>query len=119
MTFIDKRNIYLFGRERWRVIFIIFYWFTYDNAGNQAWLIGVGTVNGNVATFDDALISFGTRFGSNFDPKAVQLPRWGSVDFTLVNCREITVDYTSTDPAFGSGQLHARRLVTPAGLSCN
>lgn len=98
---------------------MVFYWFTYDDAGNQAWLIGVGAVNGNVATFDDARISFGTRFGSNFDPAAVQLPRWGDVTFTQLNCKEITVDYASVDPVYGSGQLHARRLVTPAGLSCN
>ncbi len=98
---------------------IVFYWFTYDNAGNQAWFLGVGTVSGNVATFNDARISSGTRFGANFDPAAVQLPRWGDVSFTLLNCKEITVDYASVDPAYGAGQLNARRLVTPAGLSCN
>jgi len=98
---------------------IVFYWFTYDNAGNQAWLIGVGTVNGTVMTFDDVRISSGTRFGTNFDPNAVQLPLWGSVTFTQVNCNEITVDYASTDAAFGSGQLNARRLAGLAGLSCN
>ncbi len=98
---------------------MLMYWFTYDNAGKQSWFIGVGTVSVNVVTFDDVLISSGTRFGENFDPQAIAFDHWGTVNLTVHGCNEMTVDYASADVAYGSGQLNAQRLISLRGVSCN
>ncbi len=98
---------------------VVMYWFTYDDAGNQAWFIGVGNANGDVVTFDDVLISSGTSFGASFDPEAVVLEHWGTVTLTISGCNEITVDYASTDARYGAGQLKAARLVALKGLGCS
>lgn len=97
----------------------LIYWFTYDDEGKQSWLFGVGTASADLLTFDDMLISSGTRFGENFDPQDVAFDHWGIVNLTVHGCNEITVDYASVDAAYGSGQLHAQRLVSLQGLPCN
>ena len=97
---------------------VVMYWFTYDDAGNQAWLIGVGLVNGNTIAFDDVLIASGTQFGPAFDPGAVMLDSWGMVTMTVSGCDAITVEYASIDSRFGTGALNAQRLVSLAGINC-
>ncbi len=98
---------------------MVMYWFTYDDTGKQAWFIGVGAVNGDIVTFDDVLISSGTRFGEVFDPQSVVLEHWGTVTLTVNGCSDMTVDYASTDVRYGSGQLNAQRLISLKGLTCN
>ena len=97
---------------------VVMYWFTYDDSGNQAWLIGVGELNGDSIAFDDVLIASGTVFGEAFDPNAVELTHWGTVTMTVSGCDAITVEYSSVDQRFGSGLLNAQRLVALAGIDC-
>ena len=52
-------------------------WYTYDKLGNQAWLSGVGEVNGNTITVPNALITRGGIFGCSFNPETVQRNHWG------------------------------------------
>lgn len=98
---------------------LLMYWFTYDNTGKQSWFIGIGLVSANEVVFDDVLITSGTRFGENFDSKAIVFDHWGTVDLTLHGCDTMTVDYASDDARYGSGRLEAQRLIFVAGMPCN
>lgn len=62
------------------------YWFTYDEAGNQRWLIGVGNVAGDHIDFPEMLVASGGRFGPDFDPGDVVLETVGSVSMTFTDC---------------------------------
>ncbi len=65
--------------------------FTYDAAGNQAWLLGVGAPEGDmVATSVE--ITEGPAFGSGFDPNDVVRTPWGTANFLFVSCTEGTVE---------------------------
>ncbi|MFW5927098.1 MAG: hypothetical protein ACOCSR_03515, partial [Wenzhouxiangella sp.] len=77
-------------------------WFTYDDAGNQKWLIGTdaGIVNNQITM---TMTEFsGPVFGPDYDPGDVVTENWGTVSFTFDDCRTGTVHYNSTT-GFGSG----------------
>ncbi len=59
--------------------------YTYDNFGNQMWLIGPGNVNGSVAVID-FYIAEGGIYGSGFDPELVNEVHWGTGIFTFTEC---------------------------------
>ena len=94
------------------------YWFTYDDNGSQAWIFGTGLLQDGRIRVDQAQISSGGLFGSDFDPATVQFSGWGQFELNL-ECAAGSVDYHSSLPAFGSGHLDLIRLTTIAGLSCS
>ena len=65
------------------VVVVSFY--TYDTQGQQMWIIGVGTVNGNVFELDFE-ITDGGIYGSAFDPLLVNHYPWGTGTFTFSSC---------------------------------
>lgn len=91
------------------------YWFTYDGQGNQAWLAGVGTIQGNTATVP-VILTRGGVFGPAFEPGAVDRQGWGSLTFTFDSCDTGSVAY---NVGFGAGTLALRRLTRPEGLVCD
>jgi N-acetylneuraminic acid mutarotase len=96
----------------------VVYWFTYDPQGRQAWTLGVGTRNGNRIDITENNITRGTRFGSGFNPAAVQLVRWGTLSLTFTDCNNVDVTYASTLPGYGSSARRATRLTAMAGAVC-
>ncbi len=68
-------------------VIIVVSFYTYDSAGNQAWLIGAGAVDGNIA---EIVLEFpeGAYWGADFDPNDVPDPRpiWGTGMFTFSSC---------------------------------
>jgi hypothetical protein len=94
------------------------YWFTYDDAGRQVWLIGAGTRQGAALELADVYIAGGTRFGDAFDPGAVALRRWGKMRFEFRDCDRLRVEYDADEPGYGSGQHDAVRLTHLASLPC-
>lgn len=96
----------------------IVYWFTFTPDGQQAWTVGSGTREGTRLRIDDNRIARGTRFGSAFDPAAVQLQAWGSLDFDFASCGAATLSYNSTLPGWGSASRAPVRLTTLAGGTC-
>lgn len=94
------------------------YWFTYDDAGRQVWLIGAGTRQGDTLELADVYIAGGTRFGTAFDPAAVALRRWGRMRFDFLACNRLRVEYQADEPGYGSGQHDAVRLTELASLPC-
>lgn len=70
------------------------YWFTYDEEGEQRWLIGVGEIEGDRIEFPEMLVTSGGRFGPDFDPGEVVLEVAGSVSMTFSNCNNGQFEYS-------------------------
>jgi len=90
-------------------------WYTYDGEGNQVWLLGVGLIEGNTITIDNMQRTSGGVFGPLFDPAAVEIIPWGSLQVEFIDCNSANFTYKST---FGTGVLHATRLTALSGLGC-
>ncbi|MFU8832518.1 MAG: zinc-dependent metalloprotease family protein [Wenzhouxiangella sp.] len=93
-------------------------WYTYDDNANQIWLVGTGTVNGDVLHFEQMLTTSGTWFGEDFDADDVDRRHWGSMTFTFTDCNSAVVDYASVNPDFGSGTMFPQRITRLSGLDC-
>jgi hypothetical protein len=96
----------------------VVYWFTYTPQGRQAWTIGIGTRDGDRLVIDDNLITRGTRFGSAFDPAAVERIGWGRIELTFVDCNTVDVAYDSTQVGYGAAQRRAVRLTALVSAVC-
>lgn len=64
---------------------IVISFYTYDNTGQQMWLIGTGDVDGSVAVID-FYVTEGGFYGSAFDPELVNKTFWGTGIFTFSEC---------------------------------
>jgi len=60
-------------------------YYTYDNAGNQVWLIGNALTDGDSATIP-VIIAEGATFGAGFDPDDVVRTDWGTLEFIFNSC---------------------------------
>jgi hypothetical protein len=98
---------------------MVAYWFTYDDQGRQAWMIGEARVMGRTLWIEDLLISGGARFGDDFDPAEVQLEYWGSFGFLFEACGTGSMRYASIDPRFGAGSLAPVQLAGLAETDCS
>ena len=70
---------------------IVISFYTYDNFGQQMWLIGPGNVDGSVAVID-FYVTEGGFYGSGFDPALVNEVHWGTGIFTFTECATGSVD---------------------------
>lgn len=70
---------------------IVISFYTYDNSGQQMWLIGTGDVDGSVAVID-FYVTEGGFYGSGFDPELVNKAFWGTGIFTFSECATGVVD---------------------------
>ncbi|MDJ0652792.1 MAG: S8 family serine peptidase [Xanthomonadales bacterium] len=61
----------------------VVYWFTYDNQGNQFWIVGVGEIDRNSVVITDSDYTRGGLFGDNFDPDTVERIPWGAMAFSF------------------------------------
>jgi hypothetical protein len=100
------------------------WWFTYDNAGNQAWITGDGTVSadGRSVVFppESLVITRGTRFGDALDPDAVQRIPFGELRFEFDDCMSGTAQATPILDGFDPVSYQLTRLTIPVGLGgCN
>lgn len=94
------------------------FWFTFDNAGNEVWILGVGRIAGNQIHMD-AIRTRGGRFPPNFNPASINRPGWGTLDFTFASCDRASVRWNSTDAAFtAAGSLDLQRLTSVVGTAC-
>ncbi|RPH98342.1 MAG: hypothetical protein EHM68_04825 [Lysobacterales bacterium] len=97
---------------------MVVYWFTYDDQGRQAWLIGEARVEGRTLWIEEMLITGGARFGADFDSADVQLTMWGEFGFLFEDCALGQLRYASTDPRFGEGTLLPVHLAQLAATDC-
>ncbi|GAB4191230.1 MAG: hypothetical protein Tsb002_19730 [Wenzhouxiangellaceae bacterium] len=93
-------------------------WFTYDDQGQPMWLLGSGTISGNHLQIAQVQVTSGGRFGDDYDPDQVERRHWGEWTLELA-CDQVTLDYSSVDPRFSSGQWQLARGLTLAGRDCD
>ncbi|HJU40602.1 MAG TPA: plastocyanin/azurin family copper-binding protein [Tahibacter sp.] len=94
------------------------FWFTFDNAGNPAWLVGSGTVDGARVVMSVSRSS-GGRFPPNFDANAIVARPWGTWTFTFSDCDNGAVAWTTNDAAFtAAGMMALKRLTAIRGGEC-
>ena len=89
---------------------VVVYWFTYDNIGKQAWMIG--TLAGD---FDDGValpmvLTAGGNFGVGFDPDNVQVLGNGKADMTIVCGGPMTVSFSGGSSKFPAVDLNLQLL---------
>jgi hypothetical protein len=97
---------------------MVVYWFTYDDQGRQAWLIGEARVEGRTLWIEEMLITGGARFGADFDSADVALTEWGEFGFLFEDCALAQLRYASTNPRFGEGTLQPVHLAQLAATDC-
>ena len=94
---------------------IAVYWFTYssDGDGKQMWLLGVGPMVGNQASFDFAVPN-GGRFNA---PSAVINEIWGSGVISFSDCEHGSLSYNSADNSI-SGTIDVVRITEDVVCAC-
>jgi hypothetical protein len=94
----------------------IIYWYVYDTEGNPIFLVTDATNDGRTASGTTYYYS-GMKFGE-FNPDDNVQQVWGQASLTTDFCDSGTFDYSSTDPAFGSGSIHMVKLTDVEGVKC-
>ncbi len=92
------------------------YFYTYDDAGNQMWLIGQGAANGDTAVLSMQVTS-GPVYGDDYDPDDVLREDWGTLTFKFTSKNAGTVLREST-MGFGTDTVDIVRLTSVTGLVC-
>lgn len=98
---------------------LLAYWFTFDELGNQAWLIADGGVDesGTSATLDAQIVQ-GGEFPPTFDPEAVDRIPWGTIRFEFEDCSSALMSWETGAAGFSNGEMPVERLSTISGFGC-
>jgi len=78
----------------------LLYWFTYDEDGNQRWLIDVGEISGDEIVFPELTVTRGGRFGPDFDSDDVEYEVVGEATLSFSDCDHGEFSYS----AFGQSE---------------
>jgi hypothetical protein len=99
---------------------VAFAWYVYNNAGQQRWIVGDGTVaaNGQSVTITNAVVTTGGMFPPNFQSSQVASRPFGTITLNFTGCGAGTMQFTSTDSEFGSGTVNLTRLTQVHNLPC-
>lgn len=96
------------------------YWFTYDESGNQRWLIGDGEItedsDGWAIRFPEMLVTEGPRFGADFDPNSLVSDVVGEGVFRFEDCNNGSFKFE------GFGEVLSfpvQRLTRAMGADCS
>ncbi|MBT8058636.1 MAG: hypothetical protein KJO33_03510, partial [Gammaproteobacteria bacterium] len=92
--------------------------FTYDPDGEQMWIYADGPSNGNSAVMNALYPAASTSWGSGFDNSEIQLEPWGTITMTWDDCNNVTFEYDSIVPGYGSAERSYARLSTLQGEAC-
>lgn len=94
----------------------LLYWFTYDEAQRQRWLIGIGVVSGNRVDFPEMLVTSGGKFGPGFNPDDVVRTPAGGVTLVFDDCSSGAFMYS----AFGQAQvIESTKLSRTMRIECD
>lgn len=97
----------------------LIYWFTYDESGDQRWLIGAGEIHrtseGEWIEFPELYVTSGGSFGESFDPDDIDRQLVGNAQMWFSDCESGSFTYD----AFGhQNTLHVQRLTRTMGPDC-
>lgn len=89
----------------------------------QAWVIGVGQVEGGTITVPEMYVTEGGQFGDFFDSDDVTHKVWGAITFRFIDCHTAEMSYQSNvayqGSEFGNGGYQVQRLAhNGAGMDC-
>ncbi len=88
-------------------------WYTYDNQGNQMWLVGSAPFeNGADSVSVPVIVTSGFSFGS---PADISQQDWGILTFEFSSCTAGSVQYVPNDSAFVADTVQIERLTNTAG----
>lgn len=97
---------------------IVATWYTFDNSGNQLWLVGLGPYSDGLAQLDVTITEQG-MFPPNFNTDDVITSSWGKFELQFSDCHSLNFSWFPDEgSAYTSGTLAMTRLTTNAGLSC-
>ncbi len=96
---------------------MVAYWYVYDSAGNQTWIVGSGPITGNSATIGAAR-GLNGKFPPNFNPANVLLENWGTLKISFDSCSSGTMSWATSVAGFTNGSMPLSRLTQPAGTTC-
>ncbi len=100
---------------------ILLIWLTYPPQSTatdlQAWMIGVGYLEGDHIVVDRMQTLKGAVFGSDFNSAELQKEEWGRIEMVFNGCDTGETRY-SGPPEYGEGVLQMRRLTRLHGLNC-
>ena len=85
-------------------------WYTYLN-GQQVWMIGTGTRDGQRVVFEDVVITSGAGFGSQFDPADVLKEPFGEIIVDFTDCNNFTATINSQLQEFHNLVLDVTKIV--------
>ncbi len=96
--------------------------YTYDNMGNQVYLIGSGEVLGGPAVTINVYSTGGAMWGDDFDTADVINTLWGTATFTFSSCGGATVTLTPTqamiDMGYTEQTITLTRDLIEAAIQC-
>ena len=95
---------------------VLAYFYTYDDDGNQMWLVGSGPANGDTAVVPVQVTS-GPVYGAGYNPDDVLREDWGTLTFKFATKDTGTVERAST-MGFGTTTVDIVRLTSVTGLAC-
>jgi hypothetical protein len=94
-------------------------WFTYDENGNQMWLVGnVDLQSGQTAVTIPVVVTSGPKFGLDYDPAAMNRTPWGTLSLNFSTCSAGILSYASS-VGFGSGAINLSRLTSLTQVRCD
>ena len=96
---------------------MILSWMTYDQAGEQLWIVAQGDPD-QAHEGLPAITTRGGRFGEAFDASGVNHIPFGSLAVRFDGCNQALVRYESDLGEFGSGEFAIERLSNVAGNRC-
>lgn len=85
-------------------------------SGDQVWLIGLSTLQGNRMWFEEMTITSGADFGSAFDPADVVLESWGSAELVFRDCNDAVLTWWSVLPEFEDFSVDLTKIIP---VECN
>jgi len=97
---------------------MIIFWYTFDNEGNQIWLLGSGSFENDLATLSVVSTENGL-FPPNFNAADVETTQWGSFEIEFDGCNQAEFRWMpNAGTEFTSGSMPMTRLAFNAGLTC-
>lgn len=93
-------------------------WFTYEPDGKQAYLFGIGVIEGDRIEIETLSRTRGTRFGIGFNPADVVSEDWGDLTITLNSCTTGFADFLPSRVGWPIEQLRIQQLTAVPGLTC-
>jgi len=97
--------------------YTLIYWYVYHIDGTPMFLLTVGQNQGN-STTGITYYNTGMKFGE-FNPDDRVETVWGTSTLTFSDCNTASLEYSSNDPAYGSGTIPMTRVLSVTGLKCS